>query len=93
MSDLNQAAVNFSLGMQHMDNAMDNLEMDSATLGELHTNLDQMSEALERINVELEYLSYIASAYFNKKGDGRGRPRPAPPGKCRRDKGQVRLRL
>ena len=70
MSDLNQAAVNFSLGMQHMDNAMDNLEMDSATLGELHTNLDQMSEALERINVELEYLSYIASAYFNKKGDG-----------------------
>ena len=70
MSDLNQAAVNFSLGMQHMDNAMDNLEMDSATLGELHTNLDQMSESLERINVELEYLAYIASAYFNKKGDG-----------------------
>lgn len=70
MSDLNQAAVNFSLGMQHMDNAMDNLEMDSATLGELHTNLDQMSDSLERINVELEYLAYIASAYFNKKGDG-----------------------
>ena len=70
MSDLNQAAVNFSLGMEHMDKAMDSLEMDGETLGELHRNLDQMSESLERINVELEYLAYIASAYFNKKGDG-----------------------
>ena len=70
MSDLNQAAVNFALGMEHMDKAMDSLEMDGETLGELHRNLDQMSESLERINVELEYLAYIASAYFNKKGDG-----------------------
>lgn len=70
MSDLNQAAVNFALGMEHMDKALDNLEMDPETLAELHRNLDQMSESLERINVELEYLAYIASAYFNKKGDG-----------------------
>ena len=68
--DFNMAAQNFSAGMVHLDAALDNLEMDDATYNEFANSVHDLSAAMKRISVELDYLAYLSALYFNKKGDG-----------------------
>ncbi len=68
--NFNEAAQNFSQGMIHLDVAMDNLQMDDATLAELSQSVHELSDAMNRISDELEYMAYLSALYFNKKGDG-----------------------
>ena len=68
--NFNLAAQNFSQGMVHLDAAMDELAMDDATFDEFSQSVHDLSDAMKRISVELDYLAYLSSLYFNKKGDG-----------------------
>ena len=68
--NFNLAAQNFSQGMVHLDASMDELAMDDATFDEFSQSVHDLSAAMKRISVELDYLAYLSSLYFNKKGDG-----------------------
>ena len=68
--DFNMAAQNFSEGMVHLDAAMDELAMDDATYQEFTQNVHELSAAMKRISVEMDYLAYLSALYFNKKADG-----------------------
>ena len=68
--NFNQAAQNFSEGMVHLDAAMDDLQMDDETFARFSQSVHDLSAAMKRINVELEYMAYLSALYFNKKGDG-----------------------
>lgn len=69
-ADLSLAAENFSSALYYLDIAMDELEMDDSTRDELKTDLDDLTNALDRVNVELDYLSYLFAVYENKYKDG-----------------------
>ena len=70
MQNVHDAMSDFSDGMVHLDNSMDNIELDDESLDALHEGMDDLSTSMGRIGDELSYLSYLSACYFNKKKDG-----------------------